>query len=140
MLISRNYLPRYTVWCNLTIFSANEISKMRLSGEMIEVCFFHMGCYRNICLWFKIVFPLAGSMARYMSPIHIQPNVTISGIVCSSYQNTKLHLPGDVHSAFCWFLCGYACPPKKRHWGFLNSVQIIYPGIHVLWKHIIVHE
>lgn len=93
MLISRNYLPRYTVWCNLTIFSANEISKMRLSGEMIEVCFFHMGCYRNICLWFKIVFPLAGSMARYMSPIHIQPNVTISGIVCSSYQEHQIASP-----------------------------------------------
>lgn len=60
---------------------------------MIEVCFFHMGCYRNICLWFKIVFPLAGSIARYMSPVHIQPNVTISGIVCSSYQEHQIASP-----------------------------------------------
>lgn len=92
-LISYNYLPRYNIWSNLAIFSANEISKMRYLEKWLKLISFTWVAIKNISLWFKIVFPLTLSIARHRSPIHIQPNVTISGRLCSSSQEHQIASP-----------------------------------------------
>lgn len=97
---------------------------------MIEAYFFNVGSHRNTCLWFQIVFPLAQSMAGRMSPLHIQPNVTISGEFAAHISNTKLLHPGMPHSAFYRFRCGCMCPPKQRQNGSCNSIQITYTEKH----------
>lgn len=102
---------------------------------MIEAYFFNVGSHRNTCLWFQIVFPLAQSRAGRMSPLHIQPNVTISREFAAPISNTKLLLPGMPLSAFNRFRRGCLCPPNQRHSGSCNSLQFTYPGSHIPEKH-----
>lgn len=95
---------------------------------MIEAHFFSVGSHRNTCLWFQIVFPLARSMAGCMSPLHTQPNVTISWASAAQITNTKLLFLGRLTVLFqisMWV---------QSHNGSCNSVQITYPGSHISEK------
>lgn len=113
-LFSHTYLPKYNIWCNLATFSTNEISTMKYLEKWLKLVFFHMDGYRNICLWFKIVLPLAGSMAGHKSPVHIQSNVTISGTSVAHIKNTKLHLPGNISLCFLLISAWVRVPSKGK--------------------------
>lgn len=70
-----------------------------------------------------------------MSPVHIQPNVTISGRIYSSYQEHQIASPwGCFTVLFADFGVG-ACTLQRIDTQALNSVQITYRGAYLLGKH-----
>lgn len=73
-------------------------------------------------------------MAGHTSPVHIQPNVTISERVCSSYQEHQIASPwGCFVVLFADFGVG-VCALQRKDTGHLDLVQITYPGAHILGR------
>ena len=70
-----------------------------------------------------------------MSPVHVQPNVTISGRVCSPYQEHQIASPWGCFTVLFADLSVGVCALQRQDTEALNSVQITYPGACVLGKH-----